>query len=507
MAAVAGGRVEVSGLRRRSPQGDAAFADLLGRMGCTVTRRRRRTGRRARRRRCRCAASTSTWPTSPISCRRWPRWPLTAATPTTITRRRLHPGQGERPPRRPRRRAGQGSAPAVDVHADGLRDRARRHGCTAPCWRPTTTTAWRWRSACSAPSSPGIVVADPDVVSKSWPDVLGRCSTGLACVTPTVVAAFDVDGTLTTRDCVVPFLRRVGGTARARRRAGPARAAVSSPALRAARPRRAQGDGRRRASFTGRPVGDVEAAGRGVRRHDRAGRWLRDDTVARLRWHRDAGAPGRARVGLVRRVPPAARPSGSASTAWSPPSSTSTPTVAARARCVGAQLPRRREGRAACTPGSTTTTAAAAPSSCGRTATRRATASCSPTPTTPVLGRRRRCRRPAPTRRRRRLVHGLVRTARPKQWMKNVLVFAAPGRGRRARRLAASWAGRCLAFVAFCLAASGDLLLERRPRRRGRPPPPDEALPPDRRRRSCRSRTAKVVGTVLDRRSRSASPR
>lgn len=29
-----------------------------------------------------------------------------------------------------------------------------------------------------------------------------------------VVAAFDVDGTLTTHDCVVPFLRRVAGTAR-----------------------------------------------------------------------------------------------------------------------------------------------------------------------------------------------------------------------------------------------------------------------------------------------------
>ena len=29
-----------------------------------------------------------------------------------------------------------------------------------------------------------------------------------------VVAAFDVDGTLTTRDCVVPFLRRVAGTRR-----------------------------------------------------------------------------------------------------------------------------------------------------------------------------------------------------------------------------------------------------------------------------------------------------
>jgi 3-phosphoshikimate 1-carboxyvinyltransferase len=36
MAAVAGGRVEVRGLRLTSPQGDAWFADLLGRMGCTV---------------------------------------------------------------------------------------------------------------------------------------------------------------------------------------------------------------------------------------------------------------------------------------------------------------------------------------------------------------------------------------------------------------------------------------------------------------------------------------
>src|SRR5262249_52513596 len=36
MAAVAGGRVRVAGLRRDSAQGDAAFADLLGEMGCTV---------------------------------------------------------------------------------------------------------------------------------------------------------------------------------------------------------------------------------------------------------------------------------------------------------------------------------------------------------------------------------------------------------------------------------------------------------------------------------------
>ena len=36
MAAVAGGRVLVRGLHRSSAQGDAAFADLLARMGCTV---------------------------------------------------------------------------------------------------------------------------------------------------------------------------------------------------------------------------------------------------------------------------------------------------------------------------------------------------------------------------------------------------------------------------------------------------------------------------------------
>jgi 3-phosphoshikimate 1-carboxyvinyltransferase len=36
MAAVVGGRVRISGLHRDSAQGDVAFADLLGRMGCTV---------------------------------------------------------------------------------------------------------------------------------------------------------------------------------------------------------------------------------------------------------------------------------------------------------------------------------------------------------------------------------------------------------------------------------------------------------------------------------------
>ena len=97
---------------------------------------------------------------------------------------------------------------------------------------------------------------------------------------------------------------------------------------------------------------------------------------------------------------------------------------------------------------------------------------------------------------------GLVRTARPKQWVKNVLVFAAPG----AAGVLDDWPqlGQRRAGVRrLLLRRQRDVLLERHPRRRRRSPPPDEALPPDRRRRGRRSGTARVVGTVcIDRRPR-----
>ena len=51
-------------------------------------------------------------------------------------------------------------------------------------------------------------------------------------------------------------------------------------------------------------------------------------------------------------------------------------------------------------------------------------------------------------------MNALIRTARPKQWMKNVLVFAAPGAAGvldEPRQLGLT----CLAFVAMCLASSG----------------------------------------------------
>lgn len=101
-----------------------------------------------------------------------------------------------------------------------------------------------------------------------------------------VVVAFDVDGTVTTRDCVVPFLRQVAGTtqlvlrlARSARRLVPAAARRDRDALKALAAR---------AAFAGRPIGEVQAAATVfAARIERE--LLRPDTVARLRWHRAAG--------------------------------------------------------------------------------------------------------------------------------------------------------------------------------------------------------------------------
>lgn len=75
------------------------------------------------------------------------------------------------------------------------------------------------------------------------------------------------------------------------------------------------------------------------------------------------------------------------------------------------------------------------------------------------------------------LVRSLVRTARPKQWAKNVLVFAAPGAAGVLTE-PAQLARTMAAFVAFCLAASGTYFLNdaldaeadrRHPSKRNRP--------------------------------------
>ncbi len=75
------------------------------------------------------------------------------------------------------------------------------------------------------------------------------------------------------------------------------------------------------------------------------------------------------------------------------------------------------------------------------------------------------------------VVGGLLRAARPKQWAKNLLVFAAPAAAGVIDE-AAPLADATIAFAAFCLAASGTYLLNdvadresdaRHPTKRNRP--------------------------------------
>jgi phosphatidylglycerophosphatase C len=101
-----------------------------------------------------------------------------------------------------------------------------------------------------------------------------------------VVAAFDVDGTLTTRDCVVPFLQRISGRARLAARVAARPLAVTSAAIRRDRDRfKAVA---MRAAFAGRASAAVEVLGATFADHVH-GTWLRPDTPRRLAWHQAEG--------------------------------------------------------------------------------------------------------------------------------------------------------------------------------------------------------------------------
>lgn len=100
-------------------------------------------------------------------------------------------------------------------------------------------------------------------------------------VSSAVVAAFDIDGTLTTRDCVVPFLRSFVGT----------RALMKGFV---GRPLQSFGGLLRRdrhalktialSPLAGRDADELDAAGERFAREIIPG-WLRADTVARLKQH------------------------------------------------------------------------------------------------------------------------------------------------------------------------------------------------------------------------------
>lgn len=98
------------------------------------------------------------------------------------------------------------------------------------------------------------------------------------------VAVFDVDGTLTTEDCVFPFLRRAAGFRLAT-------ALLRRPLALAAGLVRRDRDTLKAlacASLAGLPASEIEELGARYASEVAASR-LRDDTTARLRRHRELG--------------------------------------------------------------------------------------------------------------------------------------------------------------------------------------------------------------------------
>lgn len=97
-----------------------------------------------------------------------------------------------------------------------------------------------------------------------------------------VVAAFDVDETLTVRDCVIPFMRRVGGMGLL------ARSAVGAIPMLIRRDRNGVKAHFVSAIFADREMAEVESHGISFASMV-ADRWMRQDVCARLRWHQDQG--------------------------------------------------------------------------------------------------------------------------------------------------------------------------------------------------------------------------
>ncbi|WP_420453705.1 HAD-IB family hydrolase [Ilumatobacter sp.] len=96
------------------------------------------------------------------------------------------------------------------------------------------------------------------------------------------VAAFDVDGTLTTRDCVVPFMRRVSGARTIASRLGAGAHRLGPVVVR--RDRDQLKALAAAAAFRGRRLDDLERLAREFAEQVHDG-WLRPDTVEDLRDH------------------------------------------------------------------------------------------------------------------------------------------------------------------------------------------------------------------------------
>src|SRR5258707_7409686 len=101
-----------------------------------------------------------------------------------------------------------------------------------------------------------------------------------------VVAAFDLDGTLTTRDCVRPFLERVAG--RRRLVTSLLRRPLATAIATVQRDRDRFKEIIVGGSLRGKLVTDVETLGEQFAQFVLVN-WVRPDTLRRLRWHQQAG--------------------------------------------------------------------------------------------------------------------------------------------------------------------------------------------------------------------------
>ena len=100
------------------------------------------------------------------------------------------------------------------------------------------------------------------------------------------VAAFDVDDTLTIRDCVVPFMRSVAGTGRLMK------VMLSNVGETIQNVRRRDRDALKAkfvsGVFSGRNAREIESLGIQFASKVADG-WLRSDVAARMRWHQEQG--------------------------------------------------------------------------------------------------------------------------------------------------------------------------------------------------------------------------
>lgn len=101
-----------------------------------------------------------------------------------------------------------------------------------------------------------------------------------------VIAAFDVDGTLTTRDCLRPFLERAAG--RRRMVTSMFRRPLATVVAVVRRDRNLFKEVIVGGALRGKSVADVETIGEQFAQYVLVN-WLRPDTLRRLRWHQQSG--------------------------------------------------------------------------------------------------------------------------------------------------------------------------------------------------------------------------